>query len=110
MIDSATAPHSDIEANGHGQREPVLSVRDLWIEYQTAAGPVRAVSSASFDLDAGESIALIGESGSGKTTLGVGLLRLLPRSGRTRGKVQYRRATVRSSARPCAPPLLHRSC
>ena len=68
----------------------VLSVRDLWIEYQTSAGGVRAVSSASFDLEAGESIAFIGESGSGKTTLGLGLLRLLPKSAGTRGEILYR--------------------
>jgi peptide/nickel transport system ATP-binding protein len=69
----------------------VLSVRGLCIEYRTAAGPVHAVSGASFDLHAAESIALIGESGSGKTTLGLGLLRLLPSSAAMRGEVQYRR-------------------
>jgi peptide/nickel transport system ATP-binding protein len=67
----------------------LLAIRDLSIEYQTAAGPVRAVSSASLDLEPGESVALIGESGSGKTTLGLGLLRLLPKSARTRGEVLY---------------------
>jgi peptide/nickel transport system ATP-binding protein len=72
-------------------REPVLSVRDLSVAYHTSSGLVRAVDAASFDLHAGESIALIGESGSGKTTLGLGLLRLLPRNAKAQGQAIYRR-------------------
>jgi peptide/nickel transport system ATP-binding protein len=72
--------------------EPVLSIRDLRVEYRTSAGTVVAVDQASFDVRAGESIALIGESGSGKTTLGLALLRLLPRSARIpTGEILYRR-------------------
>jgi peptide/nickel transport system ATP-binding protein len=67
-------------------------VRDLCVEYRAAAGTVRAVDGASFDLHAGETIALIGESGSGKTTMGLGMLRLLPKNGRTpSGQILYRR-------------------
>jgi peptide/nickel transport system ATP-binding protein len=72
--------------------EPILSVRDLVVEYRTTAGPVRAVRGVSFDLFPHESLALIGESGCGKTTLGLALLRLLPRLGSTpSGEVLYRR-------------------
>jgi peptide/nickel transport system ATP-binding protein len=75
--------------------EPVLSVRDLVVEYRTglAANDTahQAVKGVSFDLYPGESIALIGESGCGKTTLGLGLLRLLPKLGRiAEGSVTYR--------------------
>ena len=92
MSRSVSAAQPSERAITDASREPVLSVRDLWIEYRTTAGLVRAVSQASFDLHAGESVALIGESGSGKTTLGLGLLRLLPKSGRTpRGEIRYRR-------------------
>ncbi len=71
---------------------PILSIRDLRVEYRTSAGPVLAVDGANFDLHAGESIALIGESGSGKTTLGLALLRLLPKSGyMPTGQILYRR-------------------
>jgi peptide/nickel transport system ATP-binding protein len=72
--------------------EPILSVRDLVVEYRTAAGPVRAVRGVSFDLYPRESLALIGESGCGKTTLGLALLRLLPRLATVpSGEVLYRR-------------------
>lgn len=75
--------------------EPVLQVRDLVVEYDGthgAAGSNRAVDGVSFDLNPGDSIALIGESGCGKTTLALALLRLLPKMGSVKsGSVHYRR-------------------
>ncbi len=56
----------------------VLSVRDLSVTYQAQRGLVQAVSHVSFDLHAGETLALIGESGCGKTTLNLALIRQLP--------------------------------
>jgi len=72
---------------------PILSVRDLSIDYRTRRGPVRAVRDVSFDVEKGETVAIIGESGSGKTTLAVSLIRLSPRSARiTKGRILYTNA------------------
>ncbi|HEY8758328.1 MAG TPA: ABC transporter ATP-binding protein [Candidatus Limnocylindria bacterium] len=69
---------------------PILSVRDLSIDYRTSRGPVHAVRNVSFDIAKGETVAIIGESGSGKTTLAISLIRLSPRSARiTKGQILY---------------------
>ncbi len=58
----------------------LLSVRDLAVHYATAAGPVRAVDGASFDVPARSIVGLVGESGCGKSTLGRALMGVMPRS------------------------------
>ncbi|MBI5671163.1 MAG: ABC transporter ATP-binding protein [Chloroflexi bacterium] len=58
----------------------VVSVRDLSVSYLARRGRVRAVNRASFDLHAGETLALIGESGCGKSTLNLALIRQLPKN------------------------------
>jgi peptide/nickel transport system ATP-binding protein len=57
--------------------QPLLSVRDLRVEYMTPAGPVCAVDGVSFEIGRGEVLGLAGESGSGKSTAAQALLRLL---------------------------------
>src|SRR5690606_35077657 len=54
----------------------LLSVRDLVVEFVGASGSTRVVDRVSFDVRAGEKLALVGESGSGKTVTALSVLRL----------------------------------
>lgn len=57
---------------------PLLQVQDLFIQYNTDNGIVKAVNGASFHIDRGETLGLVGETGAGKTTSALGILRLVP--------------------------------
>ncbi|HYC66446.1 MAG TPA: oligopeptide/dipeptide ABC transporter ATP-binding protein [Reyranellaceae bacterium] len=56
----------------------LLSLRDVHVRFNTAAGTVRAVNGVSLDLAVGETLGLVGESGCGKSTLGKAIMRLVP--------------------------------
>lgn len=59
---------------------PLLKVEALKLHFSTASGVVRAVEDVSFELQHGQSLAVIGESGCGKTSLARAILRLLPKN------------------------------
>ena len=57
---------------------PLLSVRDLQIDFTTRNGRITAVNGIGFDVEPGQITAIIGESGSGKSVACYSLLGLLP--------------------------------
>ena len=60
------------------QEQPLLSVRDLVLEFKTEAGLVRAVDGLNFDIMPGETVGLVGESGCGKSITSMSILGLVP--------------------------------
>lgn len=70
---------------------PLLSVRNLTVDFLSADGRTRAVAGVSFDLAAGESVALVGESGAGKSITALSIMRLISaRQGTVTGEVRFK--------------------
>jgi len=62
--------------------EPLLSVRDLVVEFPTRRGVLRALDRISFDIMPGEVLGMVGESGAGKSITGAAIIGLIEPPGR----------------------------
>jgi oligopeptide/dipeptide ABC transporter ATP-binding protein len=96
---------ADISPNG----KPLLRVRDLTKHFpvrrgffQRVIGQIKAVDGVSFDVQAGETLGLVGESGCGKSTLGRSILRLIEP---TSGTVEYQGRNITRISRQAMKPL-----
>ncbi len=64
---------------------PILSVKNLVVEFPTRRGILTAVDDISFDIAAGEVLGVVGESGAGKSLTGAAIIGLLEPPGRVAG-------------------------
>ncbi|WP_030855918.1 ABC transporter ATP-binding protein [Streptomyces griseus] len=66
------APRENSDHNG-----PLLEVRDLHVEFHTRDGVAKAVNGVNYSVDAGETLAVLGESGSGKSVTAQAVMGIL---------------------------------
>ena len=68
----------------------LLSVESLQTHFGTPDGVVRAVEGVSFTINAGETVAIVGESGCGKSVTSMSILRLIPTPpGKMAGRIMF---------------------
>ena len=67
--------------------EPILTVKDLDIDFWVDGNWYPAVSDMQFTLASGEVLSIVGESGSGKSTTAMSILGLLPKNSHVEGSI-----------------------
>ena len=68
---------------------PLLSIKNLSIQFNQDGILSTAVSNNSFDVAAGELVAIVGESGSGKSVTALSILQLLPKQAVINGEILF---------------------
>ncbi len=70
--------------------DTILEVRDLGVRFWVNDEWFTAAQGLTYDLKAGEVLAIVGESGSGKTQSAMSLIGLLPKNGRATGSAKLK--------------------
>jgi oligopeptide transport system ATP-binding protein len=71
---------------------PLLEVKDLFVEFHTRDGVARVINGVSYRVEAGETLAVLGESGSGKSVTAQAIMGILdmPPARIPRGQILYK--------------------
>lgn len=72
------APHYRLDRDTHSV-QPLLDAQNIRVKFKVDGGYVEAVKAVSFQLYAGETVAIVGESGSGKSVTARTIMGLLPK-------------------------------
>jgi peptide/nickel transport system ATP-binding protein len=78
----------DLPVSAGRTNAPLLAVEDLRVRFATEDGPVHAVNGVSFELRAGEILAIVGESGCGKSVTAMAIPGLLPPTATVTGSIR----------------------
>ncbi|TLQ43957.1 ABC transporter ATP-binding protein [Streptomyces marianii] len=74
IIDNTTTVPAPRDGDNNG---PLLEVRDLHVEFHTRDGVAKAVNGVNYSVNAGETLAVLGESGSGKSVTAQAIMGIL---------------------------------
>ena len=78
-------------SHGAANEKPLLEIEDLWVEYRTSGGTVKAVNGLNMNVLMGETLGFVGETGAGKSTTAFSVMRILPEppSKIVKGRISY---------------------
>lgn len=80
-------------------RHPLIQVRDVKVYFYLDEGTVRAVEGASFDIERGKTLGVVGESGCGKSVTSQAIMQIVPPPGKViSGQIHFYRYSPDGSA------------
>jgi len=70
-------------------RDPLVTVKDLHVDFDVRDGIVHAVDGASFKIYRGQTLGIIGESGCGKSITAKAIMNMIPKQGKVSGEITF---------------------